>query len=244
MHRHLPLRRIRDDLLQFLPAVSQCPQHARLRHQGGIKDITHQGLEDTLVQHALSGAAVPQLLVVGVEAGPVATELLEAVLVDVVDAALISLRSPIQRYTTIPPAAPPYHHPLPSLSNSQKRSTHTLAAHLVTLRPSFRQSISAVPLLSVLHCIKSSLYFPHLAPIKKLALSSGAELAPTSCTAGIESGSGVVSMSVDWENLRIAVSGRVPGGRGCAIAASIGRWGGADEAAVGGGQTWPGVRTW
>lgn len=72
----------------------------------------------------------------------------------------------------------------------------------MTLRPSFKQSISAVPLLSVLHFIKSSLYFPHRAPIKKLALSNGAELAPTSCTAGIEPGSGVVSMSVDWENLR------------------------------------------
>jgi hypothetical protein len=47
---------------------------------------THQGLKDTLVQHALSGAALPQLLVVGIEARPVAAELLEAVLVDVINA--------------------------------------------------------------------------------------------------------------------------------------------------------------
>lgn len=95
-----------------LASARRCiPQHAHLRHQGRIKDITHQGLKDTLVKHALSGAAVPQLLVVCVEAGPVATELLEAVLVDVVDAALISLRSHIQWPTTLPP----HHSP-----NSQK----------------------------------------------------------------------------------------------------------------------------
>ena len=134
-----------------------------------------------------------------------ATELLEAVLVDVINAAIISpapifyapIPIPLPFLSTPPttPTAPPSQPP------KTKGSTHTLAAHLVTLRPSFKQSISAVPLFSVLHCIKSSLYFPHLAPIKKLALSNGAELAPTSCTAGIEGGRGVVSMSVDWENL-------------------------------------------
>lgn len=77
-----------------------------------------------------------------------------------------------------------------------KQGTHTLAAHLVTLRPSFRQSISPFPLLSVLHCMKSSLYGLHLAPIKKLAERRGADEAPISVTAGMDSGRGVVSMTV------------------------------------------------
>lgn len=42
--------------------------------------------------------------------------------------------------------------------------------------------------------MKSSLYGPHRAPMKKLADSSGADEAPTSGTDGIESGNGVVSM--------------------------------------------------
>jgi hypothetical protein len=72
-------------------------------------------------------------------------------------------------------------------------STHTLAAHLVTLLPSFKHSISPFPSAAVLHCMKSSLYGLHLAPIKKLADRRGADEAPISVTGGIESGSGVVS---------------------------------------------------
>jgi hypothetical protein len=74
--------------------------------------------------------------------------------------------------------------------------TNTLDAHLVTLLPSFKQSISPFPRLSVLHCIKSSLYGRQRAPMKKLADSRGAEEAPTSFTTGISSGRGVVSMRV------------------------------------------------
>jgi hypothetical protein len=75
-------------------------------------------------------------------------------------------------------------------------STHTLLAHLVTFLPSFKQSISPLPLLSLLHCMKSSLYGLHLAPMKKLADSNGAELLPISVTGGISAGRGVVSMRV------------------------------------------------
>ena len=139
---------------------------------------------------------------------------------------------------TTTPLPPPANH---TPRSQKKRSTHTLAAHLVTLRPSFKQSSSAVPLFSVLHCIKSSLYFPHLAPMKKLALSSGAELAPTSCTAGIESGSGVVSMSVDWENLRRLSAVARFGGRSIGPARGGGERGTAGEERE---RTWPGVRTW
>lgn len=72
--------------------------------------------------------------------------------------------------------------------------TDTLAAHLVTLLPSFRQSSSPFPALSVLHCMKSSLNDRHRAPMKKLAERRGADEAPTSFTGGIEAGRGVVSM--------------------------------------------------
>jgi hypothetical protein len=44
--------------------------------------------------------------------------------------------------------------------------------------------------------MKSSLYALHLAPIKKLAERRGADDAPSSVTGGIESGRGVVSMTV------------------------------------------------
>lgn len=49
--------------------------------------------------------------------------------------------------------------------------------------------------------MKSSLYAWHLAPIKKLADSNGAELDPISVTAGISAGNGVVSTRTDWLNL-------------------------------------------
>ena len=77
-----------------------------------------------------------------------------------------------------------------------KDSTHTLLAHLVTLLPSFKQSTSPLPGLSFLHCIKSSLYDLHLAPMKKLAESNGAELLPISLTGGMSAGNGVVSIKV------------------------------------------------
>jgi len=82
-----------------------------------------------------------------------------------------------------------------------QNSTYTLLAHLVTFLPSFKQSISPLPLLSLLHCMKSSLYDLHLAPMKKLADNKGAELLPISVTGGISAGRGVVSMRVVWLNL-------------------------------------------
>lgn len=79
--------------------------------------------------------------------------------------------------------------------------THTLAAHLVTFRPSLIQSISPVPCACVLQSMKSSLNSLHLAPIKKAADSRGAELEPISSTLGTLSGSGVVSTRTVWLNL-------------------------------------------
>jgi hypothetical protein len=52
----------------------------------GRGEATHQVLVDTLVQLPLIGAALPQLLVVVFEALPVGAELLEAGLVDVLEA--------------------------------------------------------------------------------------------------------------------------------------------------------------
>lgn len=74
--------------------------------------------------------------------------------------------------------------------------TYTLFAHLVTLLPSFKHSISPFPGFSVLHFMKSSLYGLHLAPMKKLAERRGAELLPISVTGGMSAGRGVVSIKV------------------------------------------------
>jgi len=49
--------------------------------------------------------------------------------------------------------------------------------------------------------MKSSLYALHLAPMKKLAERSGAELLPISVTEGMLDGSGVVSTKLSCENL-------------------------------------------
>jgi hypothetical protein len=51
--------------------------------------------------------------------------------------------------------------------------------------------------------MKSSLYGLHLAPIKKLAESNGAELAPISVTGGMSAGRGAVSIKVVWLNLQL-----------------------------------------
>lgn len=49
------------------------------------------------------------------------------------------------------------------------------------------------PLESFLHCMKSSLYGRHRAPMKNAADFSGALVTPISATAGISAGRGVVS---------------------------------------------------
>ncbi len=87
-------------------------------------------------------------------------------------------------------------HPQGPVADFNLQATYTLFAHLVTRRPSFKQSISPFPALSLLHCMKSSLYDLHLAPMKKLADSNGAELLPISSTGGMSAGRGVVSMRV------------------------------------------------
>ena len=51
--------------------------------------------------------------------------------------------------------------------------------------------------------MKSSLYGLHLAPMKKLADSKGAELAPISVTGGMSAGRGAVSIKVVWLNLQL-----------------------------------------
>ena len=62
----------------------------------GRGEPTHQVLVDTLVQLPLIGAALPQLLVVVLEALPVGAELLETGLVDVLEANVtnVSIGSP------------------------------------------------------------------------------------------------------------------------------------------------------
>lgn len=91
------------------------------------------------------------------------------------------------------------------MRRSQYNKTYTLAAQRVTFRPSRRQSSSPRPLASSLHFIKSSLYLWHRAPMKKDALSSGAELAPISLTLGMLSGRGVVSMRAWRSNLWVVI---------------------------------------
>lgn len=90
---------------------------------------THQLLENALVQPPLFRPAVPELLVVVLQTLPVGPELGEAVLVDVLDTAiLVSLAPSLESWCS-----------------------YTLAAQRVTLRPSFMQSSSPRPPDSVLH---------------------------------------------------------------------------------------------
>jgi hypothetical protein len=70
--------------------------------------MTHQVLIDTLVQLPLGGPALPELLVVVFEALPVGAELLEAGLVDVLEAGRVSAcvcrsRGPIPAHRSLPP---------------------------------------------------------------------------------------------------------------------------------------------
>lgn len=122
----------------------------------GDSGVTYQVLVDALVEPPLLGAALPQLLVAVLEAEPVPAELVQAVRVDILDPILAKLAR------TILPSA---HHSIPppdTLRNppsSQTRykengdGTYTLEAHLVTLLPSFKHSISPRPPDSVLHCM-------------------------------------------------------------------------------------------
>jgi hypothetical protein len=91
-------------------------------------DTTNQVVKDTLVERSLVSSALPELLVVVVQAWPVFSELLEAVFVDVAQAVAGQ-----------------------QMDNGGEQFTYTLEAHLVTLRPSFKQSSSPFPLASALH---------------------------------------------------------------------------------------------
>lgn len=133
-----------------------------------------QIIKHAFVELPFHRSALPQLLIIVIETGPVFAELFKAVLIDILDPVLNREH----------------------LSRPEKFATYTLLAHLVTLRPSFKQSSSPLPGFSFLHCMKSSLYDLHLAPMKKLSDSNGAELAPISSTAGISDGRGVVSRRV------------------------------------------------
>jgi hypothetical protein len=62
---------------------------------------THQVLVDTLVQLPLIGTALPQLLVVVFEALPVGAELLEAGLVDVLEANVTNVSIGLPEKTNI-----------------------------------------------------------------------------------------------------------------------------------------------
>lgn len=132
---------------------------------------THQIVENASVESPLVGTALPHLLVVVVQAFPVGSELFKTVGVDVLDTAPchVSVRPHI--LSTIPPqyrasrcisclpCGPPT--PRPTTGCTLKVGervwtgdyTHTLLAHLVTLRPSFMHSNSPLPGLSVLHFI-------------------------------------------------------------------------------------------
>ena len=107
VHRRLILRYARDLLLQ-----PQLVEHA-------------------LVQRPLGRAALPQLLVVVLQARPVRAELVEAVRADVVQA--IGLSAIVLR------------------GWMEGEKAYTLAAHRGTLRPSRMQSTSPRPGASVLH---------------------------------------------------------------------------------------------
>jgi hypothetical protein len=168
--------------------------------------MTYQVVENTFIELPLCRSALPELLVIVVETGPVFAEFSEAVLIHVFDAVSIDLSAcHLFKYLLFCalPGLPHIHTLQPSSYHPHRKYTHTLLAHLVTLLPSFKHSISPFPALSFLHIIKSSLIALHLAPIKKLADSNGAELLPISVTAGMDSGRGVVSMRVVWLNLYI-----------------------------------------
>lgn len=95
------------------------------------KTKTYQVLVDTFVQLPLLRPALPQLLVVVLEALPMRAERLEAACVDVLDACLVS----------------------GFWARRGSVTTYTLRAHRVTLRPSFRHSTSPRPGFSALHCM-------------------------------------------------------------------------------------------
>jgi hypothetical protein len=171
---------------------------------------------------------LPELLIVVVKASPVLAKFVETVLVDIFDSidmflsVKILLSPPQSFFDSLNPVFVVFvldvamlttnfiycdggHKNTVELPHCTEMNTYTLLAHLVTLLPSFKHFISPCPAFSVLHCMKSSLYGLHLAPIKKLADSNGAELAPISVTGGMSAGRGAVSIRVVWLNLQLRI---------------------------------------
>lgn len=104
--------------------------------------MTYQVVEHTLVQRPLPFPALPQLLVAVVQALPVLAELSQAVLVDILQPDFQVRKSSLLLHFLS--YSSPIHLGTPGY-------TYTLAAHLVTLRPSLKQSNSPLPFASVLH---------------------------------------------------------------------------------------------
>jgi hypothetical protein len=141
--RNLICRRTGYLLLKFLCVCQHMhPNRTSLRASRRLSLATYQVVENALVQRPLELPALPKLLVVVVEALPVLAELCQAVLVDVLQPVLQVRSSSLLR--TFP-------HPIFAWSAQASGYTYTLVAHLVTLRPSLRQSNSPRPFASVLH---------------------------------------------------------------------------------------------
>lgn len=139
----------------------------------GLVAGTYQIIVDAFVQFPLVATALPHLLVVVLQAFPVGSELFKTVRVDILDTASCYVlvrwyilypmpphrESPFSLLACGPPSASPT--AVCTLKSERgfftRSYTHTLLAHLVTLRPSFRHSISPLPGFSVLHFMKSSL---------------------------------------------------------------------------------------
>ncbi len=173
MNRRLVLRSPRYRLLQFLPPQANLNQDSlpgtKVRKGGGGREKAqaHQLIEHASIELHLAPPALPQLLVILVQALPMLPERLEAVLVDIVQPRIKkpSLISPPQLPRNPPLRSlltPPLLHPRPAKHSThppthtqqnppQKKPTHTLAAHRVTFRPSRIHSSSPFPCASVLH---------------------------------------------------------------------------------------------
>lgn len=112
-------------------------------------------VKDTLVELPLGRAALPQLVVVVVEALPVLAELGEAVGVDVLDAVSVFISSCMRRSGCRLSRCMGSHGTGCAAHQDAigTGSTYTLWAQRVTRRPSFMQSNSPRPGFSVLHCM-------------------------------------------------------------------------------------------
>lgn len=116
---------------------------------------TNNLVKNTLVQHALGAATLPELVVLRLETVPVVAELVQAVLVDIFEPAGTSVISAV--LVPSPPSSPHGRDcrggdAIPSATiRPDMMRAYTLVAHLVTFLPSLRHSNSPRPLASSLH---------------------------------------------------------------------------------------------